>query len=228
MEVLYPYDDKWYKATVLTKTADHKLRVNYVGFNDDATINPVDGTIRKVKLMKGWAEMRDADSGDVYYLHCESGLTQWEKPTYQSESLRRKSVGRGQKIVNRVNLDEDTRKAPAPYTQVAHTRETDPHWREREFYRQSMSKSDKTEFETRRRSFAGSSQGGLQDTLRILKDQKKRRSSFSSVVTRSISSSALPIANYYHDQVQTNAKNRRGFKEAGGMGGAREAALGQR
>ena len=79
-------------------------RVNYTGYNEEAMVAPATH-MRKVPLMEGWIELSDAESGHIYYMHQDTGLTQWEKPTYQSEQLRKGMAGRGSKIIQRNSLD---------------------------------------------------------------------------------------------------------------------------
>ncbi|GMH65866.1 hypothetical protein TrRE_jg104, partial [Triparma retinervis] len=228
IEVLYPYDQKWYPATVIQRVPGMKLLVNYQGFNEEAVVNPVD-SCRKVPLMKGWIELVDEESGSPYYLHGQTGESRWERPTAASESVRRGAVGKGTKVVNRVTKDVWVKPKEKPYMQRQHTEKTDPHWRERGFQVGNMSGEQRKEYEDRRKSFAGGVGGGggtgFKQKEKILADQKKRRASFSSVATRSISSSSLPVSNYYYDQTQMNGKNRKGWGES--MGGRRQTSLGQ-
>ncbi|GMI34881.1 hypothetical protein TrCOL_g13868 [Triparma columacea] len=229
IEVLYPYDQKWYPATVISKPSGLKLLVNYVGFNDECVVDPVD-SCRKIPLMKGWIELIDEDSGCAYYLHGESGESRWERPTKQSESIRRGAVGKGTKVVNRVTRGGEVvgwGGKERPYEQRRRTVKDDPHWRERGFANGNMSAGQVKEYNERRRSFGGPGPGGgFREKEKIIDDQRKRRASFSSVATRSISSSSLPVCNYYHDQKQDNVKNRTGW--GGSMGGKRQTTLGQR
>ena len=101
---LYDGDGKWHSATILTKLQNGMCRVNYTGYNEEATVAP-SSHMRKVPLMEGWIELTDADSGHEYYMHQDTGLTQWEKPTYQSEQIRKGMAGRGSKVLQRNSVD---------------------------------------------------------------------------------------------------------------------------
>jgi len=203
------------------------MRVNYQGFNEEAVVNPVD-SCRKIPLLKGWIELTDEKCGHLYYLHSTTGETRWERPTKQSESIRRGAVGKGTKVTTRVNKHEGKNKINKPYLQAKHTLKTDPHMKERGFYVNNLTTKERGELAVRRRSFQNPGDSQFAAKNKILEDQKKRRASFSSVATRSISSSALPVSNYYYDKSQINAKNRTSWDNAGWIGGKLQTSLGQR
>ena len=53
VQVLYDGDSKWHAATILTKMPNGMCRVNYTGYNEEATVAP-SSHMRKVPLMEGW------------------------------------------------------------------------------------------------------------------------------------------------------------------------------
>jgi len=211
VEVKYEGDMKWHQATILTMLGTGQVRINYTGYNEEAVVDP-NTHMRKLPLIEGWLELIDEESGSPYYLHQDTGETQWEKPTYQSEAVRKGNAKRGGKVVSRATVDIKKYSAEvSKYSGIAVVDQgrIDRHYwnstatasaasekeeKERERRRftvnAQMSKQEKDVLNSRRRSFGPSSSFSIKKD--VTQNQFQRRASFSKAAATVLTSSALP------------------------------------
>jgi hypothetical protein len=56
-------------------------------------------------LPDGWTECRDEASGQVYYFHAQSEVTQWERPSPPERAIHMSSVAKVRVLFGRLSVD---------------------------------------------------------------------------------------------------------------------------